>query len=85
MAVLCRLLKDPDSEVRAAAAEGLGEGAGAAAPRELIAAAADPDRNVRLAVAKAMLRRNGPDDPTASGLFCALVADPCRLPIGFRS
>ena len=70
VAVLCRLLKDPDSEVRAAAAEGLGEGAGRAAPRELIAAAADPDRNVRLAVAKAMLRGTDPMIPRPRAFSC---------------
>ena len=75
-ALLDRLLKDPKGDVRAAAAEALGEGGPGPAPRELVAAAADADRGVRLAVARSLLRRNGPDDPTLARLLCELIADP---------
>jgi HEAT repeat protein len=75
-AILCRLLKDPLIEVRTAAAEAIGEGGPGPPPAELIAAAGDADREVQLAVAKSLLRRNGPDDRTAARILCALIADP---------
>lgn len=75
-AVLCRLLHDPQSEVRALAAYALGEGGAGSAPAELVAAADDPDHDVRLAVARALRRTNGPNDPTVARLLCRLLADP---------
>src|SRR5262249_54916333 len=75
--VLCRLLKDHVSEVRAAAANALVAVADdLPAIDKLVAAAADQDRSVRLAIAQALLRRNGPGDPTAAHVLVGLVADP---------
>ena len=82
--VLYRLLKNPAEDVRAAAAASLGEcRLDAAVAAELIAAAGDKDRAVRLQIARSLLRINGPADPTAAGLLIPLVADP--EPIGDRS
>ncbi|MGC8639952.1 MAG: HEAT repeat domain-containing protein, partial [Isosphaeraceae bacterium] len=75
-ALLVRLLKDRKSEARAAAAEALGECGPGPAPAELVAAADDADRGVRLAVVRSLQRRNGPDDPTVARLLCELIADP---------
>jgi HEAT repeat protein len=75
-AILCRVLKDSQVDVRSTAAEQLGRGGLGPAPDELVAAASDPDRGVRRAVANSLLRRNGPADPTAARLICALIADP---------
>jgi HEAT repeat protein len=75
-AILCRLLKDSLVDVRSTAAEQLGRGGLGPAPDELVAAASDPDRGVRRAVANSLLRRNGPADPTAAHLICTLIADP---------
>ena len=50
---------------------------------ELIAAAGDPDRGVRLEVARALLRINGPGDRTAAGILTSMVTD--REPVGDRS
>ncbi len=83
-AILCQLLKDPQSEVRAAAAEGLAHGGPEPAPAELGAAAADADREVKLAVARALLRRNGPEDRTAAQLLCGLIADPAPIADRFQ-
>ena len=77
-AILCQLLKDSSSEVRAEAADSLGEDLGPA-PAELVAAADDADRAVRLAVARSLMRRNGPDDPTAARLLCTMVAEPAPI------
>ena len=83
-AILCRLLKDPQGEVRIAAAEAIGEGGPEPPPAELIAAADDKDREVRLAVAKSLLRRNGPEDGTAARLLCSLIADPAPIADRFQ-
>jgi HEAT repeat protein len=82
--ILYRLFKDRVPEVRAAAADSLGEGGlDSSVAAELIAAAGDPDRSVRLGVARALLRINGPGDRTAAGILTGLVTD--REPIGDRS
>jgi len=81
--ILHRLLKDRAPEVRAAAADSLGDaGFDPAAAAELIAAAGDPDRGVRLEIARALLRINGPGDRTAAGILTSLVAD--RQPVADR-
>lgn len=73
--ILIGLLKDPTSEVRTVAAGSLGEGLGRAPP-ELVSAADDADRSVRLAVARSLARRNGPGDPATGRLLATLIADP---------
>ncbi len=84
LTIVYRLLKDPAEDVRAAAAASLGESRlDAAVAGELIAAASDKDRGVRLQIARSLLRINGPADPTAARLLIPLVADP--EPIGDRS
>jgi HEAT repeat protein len=76
VAVLYRLLKDRAPEARAAAADSLGNcGIDSSVTAELIAAAGDPDRGVRLAIAQALLRINGPGDRTAAGILASLAAD----------
>ena len=76
-ALLCRLLKDPSSDVRAEAARSLGmAGPAESSSKVLVAAAGDPDRDARLAIAEALLKLNGPDDRTVAKILCDLVADP---------
>jgi HEAT repeat protein len=83
-AILYRLFKDRVPEVRAAAADSLGDGGlNPLTAAELTAAAGDPDRGVRLEIARALLRVNGPDDRTAAGMLTSLVAD--REPVSDRS
>ncbi len=84
VAVLYRLLRDTAPEVRAPAAASLGDcGGDNSVAAELIAAAGDPDRGVRLAVARALLRINGPGNRTAGEILTGLVAD--RYSFGDRS
>jgi len=69
VAILYRLLKDRVPEVRAAAANSLGDGGlDPSVAVELIAAAGDSDRGVRLEIARVLLRINGPDDRTAADI-----------------
>ena len=83
-AILYRLLKDRVPEVRAAAAGSLGkDGLDSSVAAELIAAAGDADRGVRLEIAQSLLRINGPGDRTAAGILTGLVAD--REPVADRS
>jgi HEAT repeat protein len=82
--ILYRLLKDRVPEVRAAAAVSLGDGGlDPSVAAELIAAAGDSDRSVRLEIARALLRINGPGDRTAADILTSLVAD--KEPVGDRS
>jgi len=84
VAILYRLLKDRIGDVRTAAASSLGDGGlDASVAAELIAAAGDSDWDVRLEIARALLRINGPGDRTAADILTRLVAD--REPIGDRS
>ena len=77
LAVLCRLLKDHSSDVRAEAARSLAKaGLAESSTSALVAAAGDPDRGVRLAIAEALLQLNGPDDHTAAKILSGLIADP---------
>ena len=77
LAVLCRLLKDQSSDVRIEAARSLAmAGPAESSTSALVAAAGDPDRGVRLAIAEALLRLNGPGDRTAAKILCDLIADP---------
>jgi HEAT repeat protein len=79
-AVLGRLLKDPSSDVRAAAADSMSmAGLSEAMASTLADAAGDADSGVRLAVAAALLKCGGPGDPKAAEILCALVADPEAL------
>jgi HEAT repeat protein len=72
-----RLLRDCSSAVRAEAAGALAEfGADPAAVADLAAAAGDPDRAVRFAAARALLRVNGSGDRVAAEALVGLVADP---------
>ncbi|QEH35659.1 HEAT repeat protein [Aquisphaera giovannonii] len=74
---LSPLLHDPSDEVRAAAAAALGQGV--ALPEVaacLEAAASDRDPDVRLAIAGALVRLRGGDDPAAARIFLGLVDDP---------
>ena len=82
--ILYRMLRDQVPEVRAAAADALGEtGLDSSVATELIAVAGDPDRGVRLAIAKALLRINGRGDHTAADILTSLVTD--REPVSDRS
>ncbi len=82
--ILYRLLKDRVPEVRAAAADSLGDGGlDPSAAAELTAAAGDPDRGVRLEIARALLRINGKGDRTAADILTSLVAD--KQPVADRS
>ena len=84
IAILYRLLTDRVGNVRAAAAESLGDvGNDATVAAELVAAAGDSDRDVRLAIARSLLRINGPGDRTAAGILTSLVCE--REPVGDRS
>ena len=79
--VLRRLLKDPSSLVRAAAAGALGEfGPDPSASADLTAAAGDDDRAVRLAAARSLVKVNGPGDATAARALIAMLADPGPVP-----
>jgi HEAT repeat protein len=76
-----RLLKDRSSPVRAEAAGALaGFGPDPSRSADLTAAAADDDRAVRLAAAKALVKVNGPSDPAAARPLLALVASPDAVP-----
>jgi hypothetical protein len=75
------MLKDPSSRIRAEAAGALGEfGPDPALVADLTAAAGDDDRAVRLAAARALIKINGSDDPTAARTLVALVASPDAVP-----
>ncbi len=74
---LRRLLKDRDGTTRVAAAAALELfGPDPETVADLGAATSDTERAVRLAVAQALLKVNGPNDPAASRTLVALVADP---------
>ena len=80
LAVLCRLLKDQSSDVRVEAARSLAvAGPSESSTSALVAAADDPDRGVRLAIAEALLQLNGPGDRTAAKILCDLIADPGQV------
>jgi HEAT repeat protein len=71
------LLKDQASAARVAAADALGHyGADEATAVDLVTATRDPERDVRLAAARALLKVNGPNDPAAAQTLVALVGDP---------
>jgi HEAT repeat protein len=70
-----RLLKDSSRAIRTEAAGALGEfGPDPAVTADLIAAAGDDDRMVRLAAARALVKINGPEDRTAARTLIAMVA-----------
>jgi HEAT repeat protein len=76
-----RLLKDRSSLVRAEAAGALAEfGPDPSRSADLIAAADEGDRAVRLAAARALVKVNGPDDPASARTLIALVASPDAVP-----
>jgi HEAT repeat protein len=78
------MLKALESEVRIAAIQALREGGPVAAiEAELAAVTHDPERAVRLEVARALLRVNGPADRTAGAILIGLAAD--REPVGDRA
>ena len=77
------LLKDRASPTRIAAADALGQlGPDPDAAADLIVAAGDPERDLQLAAARALLKINGANDPTAGRTLVALIAS--REPIGDR-
>jgi HEAT repeat protein len=83
-AILCRLLKDESSEVRAAAVGAIGK----AFPTEslvaaLTDAAKDPEHEVRLVVAESLLKIRSPDDPVATAILSDLIID--AEPVADRS
>jgi HEAT repeat protein len=76
-----RLLKDRSGPVRAEAAGALAEsGPDPAISADLAAASGDDDRAVRFAAARALLRVNGPGDPTAARTLIALAASSDAVP-----
>jgi HEAT repeat protein len=76
-----RLLKDRSGAVRAEAAGALAEfGPDPATSADLTAAVDDGDRAVRLAVARALVKVNGPGDPAAARTLIALLASPDAVP-----
>ena len=71
------LLKDPSSEVRAAAVSSLGEfGTAPTTPPDLLGATSDEDGEVRLAASVSLLKLNGNSDPIASRTLLAMLSDP---------
>jgi len=83
LGALHRLFKDRDAAVRVAAADAAAVvGPDREAAADLVSAAGDGDRDVRLAAAKALLAVNGPGDPSAARVLVALIADP--EPVGDR-
>jgi hypothetical protein len=71
------LLTDPESTVRAAAANAIGRlGKDSRSAARLDAARNDPDRSVRIALARALLEVNGTDDHRAADMLLGLLADP---------
>ncbi len=78
---LGRLLDDPASEVRAAAAESLGEFAPDSMPiPRLVAATSDKDRTVRSTAARSLLKFHVNGDRVAIQALLKLVADPEPVP-----
>jgi HEAT repeat protein len=77
------LLKDQEGFIRLAAALALGAiGTDPKTAAALARATEDPDRDVRMAVAGALLKVSGPNDRAAGRVLAALVAD--REPISDR-
>jgi HEAT repeat protein len=81
--VLRLLLRDRVTATRIAAADALGQfDADPGVAADLVAAAEDTDRQVQLAAARALLRINGPGDPTAGRILVSLMGS--RDPVGDR-
>jgi HEAT repeat protein len=77
------LLKDKVTPTRIAAADALGQfDADPGVAADLVAAAGDPDRRLQLAAARALLKINGPGDPTAGRVLVSLIGS--RDPISDR-
>ena len=77
------LLKDKVTPTRIAAADALGQfDADPGVAADLVAAAGDADRRLQLAAARALLKINGPGDPTAGRILVSLIGS--RDPISDR-
>jgi HEAT repeat protein len=75
------LLKDPSSRVRTSAAKALEDyGRDPEVVADLVTAADDEEREVRVAAAQALLKLNGAGDRTAARTLLAMVADPGPIP-----